>query len=463
MDWKSLAGYTNKSIEKSCAVIEKDEKNIPGAVAIKYFPMAIERAEGSLVWDADGNRYIDFLTSAAVYNAGHCHPSVVEAVRDQVGKLQNYTVVYFYNDRQVRLAELLASTTPGDFPKKAAFGFSGSDGVDAAIRAARSYTGRKKILSFKESYHGMTTASLSVTGIISEEVKRSVCLDPNVIFAEYPDPYRNSWGIDGYADPEALTKAAMDPIRELLEKNHGDVAAVLIEPAQGDGGMIFPPEDFMRQLREMTAREGIVFIDEEVQTGMGRSGKWWAIQHFGIDPDLIVSAKALGGGMPISAVVGRADILDAVPVPLLAYTHTGHSVNCASAEAMLKVVRDEKLAEEAEKKGKLLADWFKDKTVSYPFIGDIRQKGLLMGVEIVSDKGSKTPDKSMALKISWAAWERGLILITFGKSGNVLRIAPPLNIPEDLLQEALEILNASLEDAASGRVSDDILPYLKGW
>jgi 4-aminobutyrate aminotransferase len=213
----------------------------------------------------------------------------------------------------------------------------------------------------------------------------------------------------------------------------------------------------------MTAREGIVFIDEEVQTGMGRSGKWWAIQHFGIDPDLIVSAKALGGGMPISAVVGRADILDAVPVPLLAYTHTGHSVNCASAEAMLKVVRDEKLAEEAEKKGKLLADWFKDKAVRYPFIGDIRQKGLLMGVEIVSDKGSKTPDKSMALKISWAAWERGLILITFGKSGNVLRIAPPLNIPEDLLQEALEILNASLEDAASGRVSDDILPYLKGW
>lgn len=463
MDWRSLAGLTSKNIEKSCAVIESDERFIPGAVAIKYFPMAIERAQGSLVWDADGNRYIDFLTSAAVYNAGHCHPAVVEAVREQVGKLQNYTVVYFYNDRQVRLAELLTSTAPGDFPKKAAFGFSGSDGVDAAIRAARSFTGRRQILSFKESYHGMTTASLSVTGIIGSDVKKRVCLDPNVVFAEYPDPYRNPWGIDGYSDPEGLTEEAMRSLGEILDRHRGDVAAVLIEPAQGDGGMIFPPKEFMTRLRDVTEREGIVLIDEEVQTGMGRSGRWWAIEHFDVVPDLIVSAKALGGGLPISAVIGRADILDAVPVPLLAYTHTGHAVSCASAEAMVRVVRDEDLAVRAEEKGKIIAEWFREKAKLYPFIGDIRQKGLLMGVEIVSDRISKTPDKAMALKISWAAWEKGLILITFGKHGNVLRVAPPLNIPDELLQEALGIMNASLEDAASGRVSEDILPYLKGW
>ncbi|MDO9508308.1 MAG: aspartate aminotransferase family protein [Thermovirgaceae bacterium] len=463
MDWKALRKFTKKPIAKSCEIIERDERFIPQAVSIKYFPMAIERGEGALVWDADDNRYIDFLTSAAVYNAGHCHPAIVEAVRKQVGKLQNYTVVYFYNDRQVRLAELLTGITPGTFPKKAAFAFSGSDGVDAAIRAARSFTGRKQILSFKDSYHGMTTVALSVTGIIGQEIKDRVCPDRNVIFAEYPDSYRNSWGIDGYADPAALSRAAMEAVEALLAKHRGDIAAVLIEPAQGDGGMIFPPKEFMRQLREATEREGIVFIDEEVQTGMGRSGKWWTIEHFDVVPDLIVSAKALGGGMPISAVVGRADILDSVPVPLLAYTHTGHAVTCAAAEATIGVVKNERLAEKAEEKGRRLTEWFRERAKQYPFIGDIRQKGLLMGVEIVSDRKKKTPDKAMALKISWAAWERGLILITFGKDGNVLRVAPPLNIPEDLFQEALGIMNAALEDAASGRVSDDILPYLKGW
>jgi 4-aminobutyrate aminotransferase len=463
MDWKALAKFTSKDISKSCEIIQRDEKFIPGAVAIKYFPMALEKGEGSLVWDADGNRYIDFLTSAAVYNTGHCHPAIVEAVREQVGKLQNYTVVYFYNDRQVRLAEALVGTTPGSFPKKAAFGFSGSDGVDAAIRSARAYTGRKKIISFKDSYHGMTTVALSVTGIIGPDVKECVCPDRDVLFAEYPDPYRNSWGIDGYTDPEALTGAAMKAIGEMLEQNRGEIAAVLIEPAQGDGGMIFPPASFMKELREVTEREGIVFIDEEVQTGMARSGRFWAIEHFDVVPDLIVSAKALGGGVPISAVVGRSDILDSVPVPLLAYTHTGHAVNCAAAEATIDVVKNERLAEQAEEKGRRLTEWFRERSDRFPFIGDIRQKGLLMGVEIVSDRAQKTPDKAMALKISWAAWEKGLILITFGKNGNVLRIAPPLNITEELFQEALEIMNTALEDAATGRVSDDILPHLKGW
>ena len=196
---------------------------------------------------------------------------------------------------------------------------------------------------------------------------------------------------------------------------------------------------------------------------MGRSGRWWAIEHFGVAPDLIVTAKALGGGLPISAVVGRAEILDAVPAPLFAYTHAGHAVSCASAEAMIKVVRDEGLAAAAEEKGKVLADWFRSRAGRYPFIGDIRQKGLLMGVEVVSDRERKTPDKTMAMKISWAAWERGLILITFGKHGNVLRLAPPLNLPRELLQEALGIIDASLEDAASGKVPAAILPLLKGW
>jgi 4-aminobutyrate aminotransferase len=309
----------------------------------------------------------------------------------------------------------------------------------------------------------MTTTSLSVTGIVGQAVKDRICPDSNVVFLEYPDPYRNSWGIDGYRDPEALTEAAMAAVEEAVATHRGDVAALLVEPAQGDGGMLFPPRSFMKALRELTEREGIVFIDEEVQTGLGRSGRWWAIEHDDVVPDLIVSAKALGGGLPLSAILGRAEILDSLPSPLLAYTHTGHAVNCAAAEATLAVIRAEALTEKAEEKGRRLADWFRERARRYPFIGDIRQRGLLMGVEIVSDRKTKAPDKAMALRISWAAWERGLLLITFGRDGNVLRLAPPLNIPEDLFVEALEMIDGALDDASSGRVSDEILAHLKGW
>lgn len=463
MNWKDLQKLTGKNIAKSCEIIARDEKAIPEAAAIKYFPMAVTRAKGSLVWDADGNRYIDFLTSAAVYNVGHGHPSVVEAVKRQVEELQNYTIVYFFNDQPVKLAEMLTASTPGDFPKKAAFGFGGSDAVDSSIKVARAWTGRKWILSFKDSYHGMTYGSLSATGIVDAKTKECLCPDSRIAFAEYPDPYRNPWGIDGYAEPERLSAVAMEAVERTVAGLEGGLAGVLIEPVQGDGGMIFPPSGFMRRLRDFATQEGAVFIDEEVQTGMGRSGRMWAIEHFDVVPDLVVSAKALGGGMPMSAVIGRAEMLDRVPVPYFAYTHTGHSVNCAAAAAVIETIKGENLMRQATEKGKKLAEWFQEQAATYPFIGDIRQKGLLMGVDIVSDKTGRTPDKAMALKISWAAWERGLILITFGKHGNVLRVAPPLNIPENEFGEALEILKASLDDAASGRVSEDILPHLKGW
>lgn len=463
MNWRELKKLTKKNIEKCCQVIEKEENLLPEAIAIKYFPTVVERTKGAEIWDIDGNRFIDFLSSAAVYNIGHSHPAVVEAVKNHIEKIQNYTIVYFYNEEPVKLAELLTQSTPGDFPKKVAYGFSGSDSVDSAIKAARAFTGKKYIISFKHSYHGMTYGSLSATGIIDQETKKVICPDEHIVFAEYPDPYRNKWGIDGYAEPDLLSQKALLEIEKLIEDLQGDVAGVIIEPAQGDGGMIFPPAEFMKGLRTLTEEKNIVFIDEEVQTGMGRSGKMWAIEHYDVTPDVVVSAKALGGGMPLGAVIGRAEIMDAVPVPFFAYTHSGHSVNCAAAVAVLETLKKENLLQKAEERGLFLKEWFKEKASQYPFIGDVRGKGLLMGVEIVSDKASKTPDKATALKISWAAWERGLILITFGKNGNVLRVAPPINISDQLLEEALEIIDASFKDTAEGKVPDAILPCLKGW
>lgn len=463
MDWQALQKLTEKNIEKSCAIISRDEQAISEATAIKYFPMAVARAHGSLVWDADGNRYIDLLSSAAVYNLGHSHPAVVDAVREKVGELQNYTIVYFYNEEPVRLAELLQENTPGDFPKKVTFGFGGSDAVDSSIKAARAWTGRKWVLSFRNSYHGMTYGSMSVTGIVDEERKAPVRPDRWVAFADFPDPYRNVWNIDGYAEPERLTEAAMEAVEQTVAGLEGDVAAILIEPVQGDGGLVIPPPGFLKRLSDFARREGIVFIDEEVQTGMGRSGTMWAIEQEDVVPDLLVSAKSLGGGMPISAVIGREEILESVPVPLYAYTHSGHHVNSAAAAAVIETVKAEGLQRKAVEKGEKIARWFRQKADIYPFIGDIRQRGLLMGVDIVKDRESRTPDKAMALKISWAAWQRGLLLITFGSAGNVLRIEPPLNIPEELLDEAFGIIEASIDDVLSGRIPDEVLPLLKGW
>ena len=219
----------------------------------------------------------------------------------------------------------------------------------------------------------------------------------------------------------------------------------------------------MKGLRELTEEHGVVFIDEEVQAGMGRTGKWWAIEYFNIVPDIIASAKALGGGMPISATIGRAEIMDSVPVPLFVFTHVGHAVCASAAIATINVIKKENLLERAARLGNYVMKRFKEMSERYPIIGDVRGKGLLIGVDIVKNSKTREPDKATALKICWRAWEKGLILITFGKHGNVLRIAPPLNIPEEDLDRGLEVIEESIKDVLEGKVPDEIVKYLRGW
>ena len=462
MKWDEIKRYTNKKLDKNLEIVKLDEDFLPPAIALKYYPLVVTRAEGAKVWDANGNEYIDFLTSAAVYNIGHRHPDVVNAVKEQVDKLLNYTIAYFYEEEPVTLAKILTEITPGDHEKKVTFGFTGSDSVDSSIKAARAYTKREHIISFLHSYHGMTYGALSATGVVKPEIRETIFPIKSVHFVEYPDPYRNSWGIDGYENPTELSNRALDQIEKKIKEFNEDVAGIIIEPIQGDAGVVVPPEEFMKGLRELTEEHGVVFIDEEVQAGMGRTGRWWAIEHFNVVPDIIASAKALGGGMPISATVGRAEIMDSVPIPLFVFTHVGHAVCTSAAIATINVIKKENLLERAARLGNYVVKRFKEMQEEYNIIGDIRGKGLMIGVDIVKE-GMKEPDKAIALKICWRAWEKGLVLITFGKYGNILRIAPPLNIPEEELDKGLDIIEEAIKDTLSGKVPEGVVKFLRGW
>lgn len=461
--FQGIEKHTSKTISRNLETALMDEQYIPKASSIKYYPLAVEKAKGALVWDRDGNRYIDFLTSAAVYNIGHCHPEVVDAVKDQAEKVFNYITGYFYQENPARLAKLLSEVTPGNFAKKVTFGFSGSDANDSAMKAARAYTGKKYILAFRHSYHGTTYGSLAITGIIDEKTKQCVYPLDGVEMLEFPDPLRNPWGIDGYCEPEKLSLRALEEIRTTIDRLQGDVAGIILEPIQGDCGAVIPPCGFLKDLKALCEEKGILFISEEIQSGMGRTGKMWAIELFDVEPDIIVAGKALGGGMPISAVIGKAEVMDSVPSPLFCFTHLGHAVNTAAAIKTIEITLEENLMEQAIEKGKYLKDRFSEMAERYNIIADIRHKGLLFGVDITKPDTKAEADRNTALKICWRAWEKGLIMITFGKHGNVLRIAPPLNIGQDLLDEALDIIDTSISEVLNGEVSDEAIKYLQGW
>ncbi|MEM4854755.1 MAG: aspartate aminotransferase family protein [Thermosphaera sp.] len=455
---------TKLNLEKSLRVIELDHEVFTKVASLKYYPLAVNSAKGSRLTDFDGNEYIDFVSGAAVFNIGHLHEDIVATIRKQLEKLIAYPQVYFYVEEPCALAKKLIEITPGSFKKKVIFGFSGSDAVDMALTIARAYTGRKHILSFTGSYHGATYFSMSVSGIWKEEVRRHFQLLKEVLFAVYPNPYRNPWGIDGYEDPKSLTNLALDSVEKLIKDVGGDVAAIIVEPIQADGGIVVPPDDFMRGLARLSYEYGSVLVVDEIKTGVGRTGRWWAVEHFGIEPDVIVAGKALGGGMPISAVVGRADIFDGIPVyGTMGFTLSGHSVSAVAALKTIEVIEKEKLIERANIVGNNIYRILVELKEKSNIVGDVRGKGMLIGVEIVRNKKDKTPDKPSAQKIVWRSWEKGVVLMTVGTHGNVLRIAPPLNIRNEEVEKAVQVIESSVSEVEKGMVADEVLKYMVGW
>jgi len=403
-------------------------------------PLVIERGEGVWLYDVDGNKYLDFTSGIGVCNIGYpTHPEVKKAVIEQLEKIAHAAGTDFYNPYQVMLAKKLSTIAPGDFPKKVFFSNSGTEANEAAIKIVRQATGRKFIIAFYGGFHGRTMGSLALTASKNVQKKGVFPWMPGVVHVPYPNPYRNPWHINGYEQPEELVNRVLEFIEEyVLDKilPPDEVAAVISEPIQGEGGYVVPPKMFFAELKKLLDKYGILFIDDEVQMGMGRTGRMFAIEHFNVAPDIISLAKALSGGViPIGATIYRAE-LDFKQPGIHSNTFGGHSLACMVALKTIEVV--EGLLPHVQKLEKIFAEELMPLKEKYEKVGDVRGIGLAWGVEIVVDKKTKKPDPQTRNKIIKTALENGLVLLPCGKDS--IRLIPPLVISEEEAKTGLEII-----------------------
>ncbi len=410
----------------------------------EFLPLVIERGEGVWLVDVDGNVYLDFSSAIAASNLGYpTHPEVAKAVEEQLRVLAHAAGTDFFNPYQVALAEKLVSIAPGDFDKKVFFCNSGTEAVEAAIKIARFGTGRKYFVSFIGAFHGRTMGSLSLTGSKPIHKKRFFPTMPGVIHVPYPNPYRNPWNIDGYEHPDELVNRVIEYIEYWVLEHlapSDEVAAIVFEPIQGEGGYVVPPKNFFVELRKLANRYGILLIDDEVQMGMGRTGKMFAIEHFGIAPDIITLAKSLGGGaVPIGATIFRADL----DLEAGAHSNTfgGHALACVAALKSVEVT--EKLLPNVAKLEPIFRERLNEIRDRYDRVGDVRGIGLAWGIEFVKDRRTKEHDVKTRNRVLYEALKRGLVMLGCGKSA--IRIIPPLIIEEEQAKIGLDILEEAIK------------------
>jgi 4-aminobutyrate aminotransferase len=408
------------------------------------------------VWDADGHEYLDFSAGAAVANTGYGHPRVVNAVIEQVGKLTHGATVVFPNQPTVELAEQLTKVTPGDFEKKVWFGTSGSDACESVYDFLPSATRRRRIISFFGSHHGLTVGTNFLSG---HKVSSRYLASPTVVKVPFPSCYRMD--VDS---PEECTKYCIDFIERHVFPNicpPEDTAGILVEPIESLAGEIVPPDDFLPELRRLCDRHGILLAADEVKTGFGRTGRMFAAEHTGTVPDIVILGKPIASGLPLSACVGRRELLDAEPVSH-ASSAAAHPICCAAGLATLAVLKAERLAENAANQGDYIRQRFEEMMQRHALIGDVRGKGLMIGVELVRDRKTKRPANTEALKLSYRAWQRGLLFLTVGTYSNVAEITPPLVIGREQVDKGLAILEEALRDVGEGRVPDSVLDF-RSW
>lgn len=449
----------SRSIEKCKAIVEKDKKLYAQAGKIPYFPLAVKSGHGAIIEDADGNEYIDMLSSAAVLNTGHAHPKIVEAITTQAKEFVHYIYPYVYHEPLVELAKELIEITPGNFEKRIIFGLTGSDSNDGMIKFVRAYTGRSKIISFIGSYHGSTYGAISLSALNLNMRRKIGPLVPDIHHIHYPDCYRCRLGKKECSCKLECIDELEDAFRHYLAPD--EVAAILIEPIAGDAGLIVPPKKYMERLYGICKENGILFVVDEVQQGFGRTGKWFGIENFDIEPDMIILGKSIASGMPMSAIIGRKEIMESLDSPAHTFTVAANPIACKAAIATLDVIREENLLENSKILGEYMKERFKEMQKEYEIIGDVRGIGMTVGVDLVKNRETKEKDKGGAAKICYRAWEKG-VLVTF-VSSNVLRIQPPLVISKEEVDRALNIIEESIREYLSGDISDEILKEAKGW
>ena len=431
----------------SRALLARRAKAVPKGVPA-VTPIAVVHAEGSVLTDADGNRLIDFGGGIGVVNTGHRHPGVVEAVRTQLDQFAHVCFPVSTYEPYVELAERLNRLTPGTHEKRTFFVNSGAEAVENAVKVARYFTGRQAVLCFDHGFHGRTNLTMALTAKVMPYKKGFGPFAPEVYRIPYPYCYRCAEGPSGgrccLADTarlEQILAGTVDP---------GSVAAVIMELELGEGGFVPAPVEYVQTLAAFAKQHGILFIADEIQTGFGRTGKLFASEHYGLVPDLMTTAKSLAGGLPLAAVTGRADVMEAPHVGGLGGTYGGNPLACAAALAVLDAMEAERIPAHAQRTGDRVKARFRQWAEQFPCIGDVRGLGAMVGLELVTDRESRTPDKALTGRVLAAALERGLVLLSAGTFGNTIRVLAPLTADDAIIDEGLDVMGAALE-AAVGR------------
>jgi len=409
-------------------------KYVPRGITSAH-PITADHARGSELWDVSGKRYIDFAGGIGVMNVGHAHPRVMKAVHEQLEKATHTSFQVVHYESYLKLAQRLCEVTPINGPRKAVFFSTGAEAIENAVKIARAATGRQAVISFRGAFHGRTLLALTLTGSVQPYKQNFGPYAAEVYQTPFPYSYRGWTTEAALADLDTLLESEVAPTR---------VAAIVIEPVLGEGGFVPAPLDFMRKLRELCDRHGMLLIADEIQTGFGRTGKFFAVEHSGVEPDLMTVAKSLAAGFPLSGVVGRAEVMDAPDPGGLGGTYGGNPVACAAALAVMDVMEDEKLPERAARIGSIVEERMRTWAQDHEVIGEVRGLGAMVGMELVRDRKTKEPADTQTAKVLAAARERGLIILRCGVHHNVVRTLMPLNIPDDQLEEGLDILGASL-------------------
>ncbi len=423
---------------RAMAIIERDKRVLSPSLPRSY-PLVIDHGRGAEVWDVDGNRYIDLMTGIAVTSTGHSHPDVVQAIKDQAEKFLHICLADFHYEVAIQLAEKLDEIAPFEEDAQVFFTNSGAEAIETAIKLSRYATKRHQFIAFHGAFHGRTMGALSLTASKSKQKKRFSPMMPGVTHVPYPDPYHPTIHTsEGQDYGEAVVNYIENTVFNSLPPE--EIAAVFVEPVLGEGGYVVPSPGFFPALRALCSRHGILLVADEVQSGMGRTGKWWAIEHFGVEPDIVTSAKGLASGMPLGAVIARKSLMTWEP-GAHGSTFGGNPVSCAAALATIRLIESGYMQNAAEM-GSYLHDELSRMLPRHPLMGEVRGLGLMIGIEIVKDRAARTPAPQIRDLIVEEAFRNGLLLLGAGKS--VIRLMPPLMIDRTLADEALGIFDHTL-------------------
>jgi 4-aminobutyrate aminotransferase / (S)-3-amino-2-methylpropionate transaminase / 5-aminovalerate transaminase len=433
---------------RSRALLERRERAVPRG-PFNVAPIFVKLARGAIVEDVDGNTYVDFAGGLGCLNVGACAKDVVEAVSEQAGEFTHTCFHVSMHEPYVELAERLNKLTPGDFPKQTFFANSGAEAVENAVKIAREFTGRPAVVAFEDAFHGRTLLALTLTSKVKPYKFGFGPFAPEVYRLPYAYCYRCPFGAE---HPDCGTKCARPALEDFFKRQVAaeSVAAIIVEPVLGEGGFVVPPVEFLSELQEVCRAHGILLIADEVQTGIGRTGTLFACEQFGLEPDLIVAAKSLGAGLPISSITGRAEVMDHPSVGALGGTFGGNPLACRAALAVLDLIERDNLCARAAEIGRKVLERFRLLQQKYKIVGDARGLGAMCALELVKSRETKEPAKEETERFTRLALQRGLITITAGTFGNVIRTLMPLVITDEELEFGLDVIEQTLKEVEVG-------------